>query len=238
MLLTRYIPLKWKKKGKVLLRRYQVYGKQKIFIISFQRTGTTSTGCFFKDHGYNVATWETSRDNEWTLDWFIGNYDRIFNSNSFQENQVFEDDPWWCLDFYRFLFHKFPKSKFILLERDPNKWFDSMKLHSKGKTLGNTHIHSKLYRREDDYNMLGNFNNNFTYRLDNLLEITDMDRENYIKIYQLRNSEIKEFFAHHAPDRLFCCALEDRDKWVKMGKFVGMRIDQDYESYVNKSNQG
>lgn len=234
MLLTRYIPLKWKKKGKGLLRRCQVYGKQKIFIISFQRTGTTSTGCFFKDHGYNVATWETSRDNEWTLEWFIGNHEKIFNSSSFKENQIFEDDPWWCLDFYRLLFHRFPNSKFILLERDSNKWFESMMSHSNGKTLGNTQIHSKLYRREHDFYRLKNFRNNYSYNLDNLLEITDRDREHYMNVYRLRNTEIKEFFAHYDPSRLFCSTLEDPEKWVKMGEFIGVKIDPDYESYVNK----
>ena len=37
----------------------------KIFCISFQRTGTTSVGQFFKDHGYLVATNPVSRANDW-----------------------------------------------------------------------------------------------------------------------------------------------------------------------------
>ena len=44
------------------------FGK-KIFCISFQRTGTTSTGQFFIDHGYSVATWAVGKRNKWSVRW-------------------------------------------------------------------------------------------------------------------------------------------------------------------------
>ena len=121
----------------------------KIFCISVQRTGTTSVGQFFRDHNFRVATWNDSRKNNWTLNWIKGDHKRIFESRDFKLNQVFEDDPWWCLDFYKILFHRFPNAKFILIERDADRWFDSMVSHSNGKTLGNTHQHTLLYNRLD-----------------------------------------------------------------------------------------
>ena len=69
--------------------------------------------------------------------------------------QVFEDDPWWITDFYKLLYHRFPKSKFILLERDPDKWFDSMVSHSGGLVLGNTHRHSYIYDRLEEFYEVG-----------------------------------------------------------------------------------
>ncbi|NND62241.1 MAG: hypothetical protein HKN48_03500, partial [Flavobacteriaceae bacterium] len=100
--------------------------KNKIFCLSMQRTGTTSVGTFFKEHGYAVADWPVSRDNLWSWKWENGNFEGIFNSKDFKRNGVFEDDPWWLPEFYKVLYHRFPKAKFVLLERDPDAWFKSM----------------------------------------------------------------------------------------------------------------
>lgn len=50
--------------------------KPKIFVISFQRTGTTSTGRFLSDHNYRVATYSISKRNNWTLKWFKGDFEK------------------------------------------------------------------------------------------------------------------------------------------------------------------
>ncbi len=212
------------------------FNRQKYFCISFQRTGTTSVGMFFEDHGFKVAKYGKSRKNKWTLSWIKGDYEKIFNSSDFRYFQVFEDDPWWCLDFYKVLFHKFPKSKFILLERDSDKWFDSMMSHSNGKTLGNTHTHSKIYRRElDNYKLNNNSKHIYNAEIDNLLPLTESDREHYKSIYNLRNREVIEFFDKFDEGRLFHYKLEYDDKWKKMGKFFNITVSESYECHVNKS---
>ena len=210
--------------------------KPKIFVISFQRTGTTSTGKFFGDHNFRVANYSVSRRNEWTLNWFKGDYNRIFNSIDFQAHQVFEDDPWWCGNFYKVLFHRFPNSKFVLLERDPDRWFDSMVNHSSGKTLGNTYRHSKIYRREIEFYSLDiNINKPYSSRIDNLMELNDSHREHYKNIYFIRNKEIKEFFDQFDSERLIYAKLEDQYKWKKIGKFIGFNVDNNYNVHVNSS---
>jgi len=167
--------------------------KYKIFCISFQRTGTTSVGQFFKDHDFQVAGYHKTRTAKWAELKFIGNYEAIFKSDEFKKHQVFEDSPWWEDDFYKFLFHKFPESRFILFTRDPDKWFDSMVSHSKGKTLGNTFRHSKNYRRQKEY--YENFPELQHYKniklIDNLLEINEEHRDHYKEIYDIRNNEIR-----------------------------------------------
>ena len=125
--------------------------QEKLFCISFQRTGTTSVGQFLKGLGYAVADWSVSHRNGWGRKWVEGRFDEIVDSEDFRNHQAFEDGPWFCPEFYRFLYHRFPKSKFILFERDAEAWFASMLSHSGGRSLGVTAVHAKIYRREADY---------------------------------------------------------------------------------------
>lgn len=225
-----------KKKIKSWLFKMPINNRPKIFCISFQRTGTTSTGQFFKDHGFKVATWNVSRNNEWTIKWFKGDYESILKSADFNKNQVFEDDPWWLFDFYKVLLNRFPSSKFILLERDSVKWFDSMVSHSKGLTLGNTHIHAIIYNREQEfYNLKEGLENRYTGNLDNLLPIGEDQREHYMQIYKNKNREVKAFFRIHDPSRLFNEQLEDKQLWQKMGEFFNVKVSSDYSVHSNKS---
>lgn len=221
-------------KGLKYLKQIPLRTNPKIFCISFQRTGTTSVGKFFSEHNFNVATNPISRKNDWTLKWFKGDYESIFKSLDFKLHQVFEDDPWWCQDFYKVLYHRFPNSKFILFERSPDKWFDSMKSHSRGKTLGNTYRHSKLYRREQEYYNL-NIEKFYSREIDNLLPLTEENRIHYTEIYRLRIREIKEFFHEFDNRRLLYARLEDPNKWQKVGRFFKINVKQGYEIHANKT---
>lgn len=212
--------------------------KNKIFCISFQRTGTTSVGQFFKDHNFSVAGYNTQRSSLWSKLRFIGDYEKIFKSSEFKKNQVFEDNPWFENDFYKFLYHRFPDAKFILFTRDSDKWFNSMMSHSKGKTLGNTFRHAHLYDRLDEYYI--NFPNYPNYKnltkIDNLLELSEKHREHYKNIYNLRNRSILEFFNSISPNSLFSCQLEDPEKWNKLAAFFDIPIAKNYKVHANKTN--
>lgn len=218
--------------SKKVFHSIRIRNQPLIFCISFQRTGTTSVGQFFKDHNYRVATSYISRTHNWTSKWFNGDYESIFNSLDFRSHQVFEDDPWWCLQFYKVLYHRFPNSKFILLERDADKWFDSMVTHSSGKTLGNTFIHSHLYRREKEYYEISEITNIHTQNTDNLLQLTENHRSHYKDLYRLRNKEIKEYFNFFDKSRLLNANLEDPDKWKKIGAFCGLEVVTNYEVHI------
>lgn len=213
--------------------------KNKIFCISFQRTGTTSVGQFFKDFGYKVAGYDKKRSTHWSYLRFIGDYDSIFNSTEYKKYQVFEDNPWWEGDFYKVLYHKFPKAKFILFTRDADKWFESMVSHSNGKTLGNTFRHSKIYRRElEYYNYFPDKNNYRTIKeMDNLLELNESHKQHYKDLYNLRNKEVVEFFKTMNPNALFIGQLEDSDKWFKLGDFFDIDVPLGYEVHMNKSEK-
>ncbi|MBK6647425.1 MAG: hypothetical protein IPG44_17035 [Anaerolineales bacterium] len=221
-----------------LLRRFLPENEPKIFCISLQRTGTTSTGRFFRDHGYSVATYEIGKKNLWTTNYFEGNYEYIFKSKDFRKLEVFEDDPWWLGDFYRVLYHRFSDSKFILLERNADKWFDSMMSHSHGMVLGNTHIHCSQYQRLDEFYKVfdAGYENFYTGIIDNALPLDEKHRVHYTNYYKIRNREVKQFFDHHDGRRLFTARLEDDALWQKIGNFFDIDVGAGYNIHANRSD--
>lgn len=221
------------------IKRYLHAFGPKIFCISLQRTGTTSTGSFFKDHGYIVATYNVSKENSWSPIFFGGDYERIFKSRDFRISQVFEDDPWWLGDFYKFLYHRFPTSKFILLERDANQWFDSMISHSEGRTLGNTHLHCANYQRLRDLYETTNGRPEHAYTgiIDNALPLGETQRAHYTSFYKIRNEEVKLFFRHHDGGRLFNANLDEDGLWQKMGQYFQFDVAPEYNIHINKSSK-
>ena len=212
--------------------------KQKIFCISIQRTGTTSVGDFFEKHNYRRAGWYHSKENNWGKLYFDGNYEAIFSSMDFKNNDVFENGPESIGHFYKYLFHRFPNSIFILLTRDSDKWFNSMMSHSKGKTLGNTFRHCYIYQRETEYyNVFGEKHDYNQNKIDNLLPLTEEYRQHYKDVYENRNRHCIDFFKSqdHNNSRFIHLDLEDNDKWKKIAAFVGFNVDEEFDVHSNKS---
>lgn len=197
----------------------------KIFCISFQRTGTTSVGNFFKHFGFKVAGWPICNKNSWSKSWFDGDFESVFQSIDFIENQVFEDSPWWHPNFYKVLYHRFPNAKFILFSRNSNEWFDSMISHSNGMTMGILEIHCSIYRREKEY---------YENKSNISLELRDME-EHYKSVYELHNKQVIDFFKAKQESSLLICNLNDETKWIRLGKFVGIDVPINFDIHSNKS---
>lgn len=208
----------------------------KIFCISFQKNGTTSVGTFFKDHGYKVQFTRNKIVWPWTISYMSGDYESIFRSKNFKKNQVFQDNPWFYGDFYKFLFHRFPDAKFVLLTRDADSWFDSMMAHSDGKTLGNTYFHTKIYDRRPEYRALHIKKNPYDDpEKDSLLPLTEEYREHYKTIFNERIQEIREFFEYFGSDRIIISELENPQKWQIIGDYFGIEVAPGYEAHANKT---
>ncbi|MBP6978709.1 MAG: hypothetical protein KBB71_10390 [Lentimicrobiaceae bacterium] len=204
---------------------------QKIFCISLQRSGTTSVGQFLKDHEFKVAGYGEHSE-EWSNLWEKGDYEGIFKSKMFRENQAFEDNPWWSTDFYRFLNFKFPNARFILLYRDSDKWFDSMISHGLIKYHSHSYGHSKIYFRLNEYYNRSRYN----YPVmddEQIIAEFESKREHYKSVYELYNREVVEYFAKNAPNKLFHTNLEDKDKWEKMANFLDIKIKKGYDIHAN-----
>ena len=213
--------------------------KQRIFCLSMQRTGTTSVGKFFRDFGFRWAGWPADQQNDWSGSWYEGDFEKIFSSPAFKWANAFEDSPWFLPDFYKVLFSRFPNSKFIILTRDPDAWFQSMLNHSQGSVVGRTRIHCKVYRRELEYFDLLHSN-----AIDEEIENHRGSKKtmklighakHYKDVYRLHNTEVQDFFQRHAPGALHVGRLEDPDKWKKLGKFLGIEVPENYDSRENVS---
>ena len=214
-----------------------VIGRKKVFCISMQRNGTTSVGHFLAKNGYRVAHDGDSRYYKWTYKWYKGDFEGIFRSTAFRSFQAFEDGLSFLPDFYKILYHRFPKSKFILFYRDSDKWFDSMLSHSDGKTLGNTRIHCKVYNRMTEF--YHKVDNDPSFKptesdVDNLMSLEGM-RGHYKQVYEEYNREAIDFFQRYSRESLFVDRLEDKGKWQKLAKFLGFSVDDDYNVHLNKS---
>ncbi|MDD7985953.1 hypothetical protein PQO01_13465 [Lentisphaera marina] len=229
-----------RKKIKKLFQLSQIKkleNEPKVFCISMQRTGTTSTGQFFRDNGMRCIGWGGDRDNKWSRSWYKNNYQEIFNSIDFRTANAYEDSPWWLPEFYKVLDKEFPQSRFILLERDADKWFNSMKSHSAGNTPGAMAIHSKAYRREDEFTKLkkqGLISKEDEYRIDGdkAMKVEDSHRQHYIQCYLDHIQGVIEYFKNE-PIKLFHGQLEDSGVWKKMGDFLGFDIADNYQAVKN-----
>jgi len=222
-----------------IYRRSLWKGKIRIFCISMQRSGTTSVSDFFKSFGYPTLSDNKKLTRYWSKCWYEGDFETIFKSKEFLSYQVFEDNPWWNPDFYKVLYHRFPNSKFILMDRDSNDWFNSMLSLTDGKTLGNTKRHCKVYRRELEFYQNLDFNEDFKPKdleVDNLMELKGFE-EQYKSIYELHNREVIDFFKKKDPNSFFYSSLNDKNKWTELGKFLGIEVPKDFEIHSNRSNK-
>src|SRR5690554_1808437 len=93
--------------------------KEKVFVIGFQKTGTTSLETALKILGYrvhggdkNLMKFERSEDLKKYISGVMQTWDAV------------QDMPWPL--FYRELYDLYPNAKFILTHRNPEKWINSV----------------------------------------------------------------------------------------------------------------
>ncbi len=202
-----------------------------VFCIGMQRSGTTSFGNFCADTlGLKRRGFDISIANEWTRAWMEGRHERIFASPDFRTTQVFEDDPWWCPDYYKVLAPRFPGAKFVLITRDSAKWFRSLKAHSGGKSLGHTDLHVAIYGRADEFEALkaDARKSGIPFKKINWqgLSLEGWD-DHYKAAYEAHTAAATAWFAEHAPDRFLHIDLDDPDKFRKVAVFLGYE-DKEY----------
>ncbi len=238
-MIKKYLPNSLKIKVHQIRRKHNWKGKSRIFCLSMQRSGTTSVGDFFKHFAYPTSGYSKDRSDYWSKCWYDGDFETIFKSKEFLSYQVFEDNPWWNPDFYKVLYNRFPNSKFILMYRNSDDWFNSMLSHSEGNTLGNTKRHCKIYRREIEFYDHLDYREDFNPKelgVDNLMKLDGLE-ESYKRLYELHNREVIDFFRLKDPEALFYCNLYDKNKWYKLGNFIGINVSNDFEVHSNQSNK-
>lgn len=220
----------WKKLNGIGVKA--VDQEQKIFCISHQKSGTTSVGDFFEHFDYRVVRSYEAKRRDWITYWMNRNFEAIFEDPMFKQNQVFEDAPWWFPEFYKVLFHRFPNAVFILMDRDPEEWYQSLLRFGNGENLGDTYIHSRLYGLEYSFHKKNQFAEDIS--VDWKFDVSKYT-EHYKQKYFLKNYNVKRFFKKKGPERLFYTPLKDPDKWQKLGEFMNIAVPKDFTMHSNKS---
>ena len=172
----------------------------KVICIGWHKTGTSTIGMALIRLGYEVlgARLDTTDD--------------LFNNNIESVIEVarpfdaLQDVPWAAL--YKELDEAFPGSKFILTERDEQKW-----LHSAKKHFGSSHVpmHQWLYGEG----------------------VLEGNEELYLKRYQEHNREVRAYFKDR-PDDLLIINFENGEGWEKVCPFLGHEIPNRPFPHANK----
>ena len=170
-------------------RRLLMPPRQKVFVIGFHKTGTSSLGKALLILGYRVSGRLPKKE---VIDeqFASGEYNEILTSLSdvFANYDGFQDTPWFCM--YKELHQLYPDAKFILSTREEQGWIKSVKKHfggyakwrfhkdiyGEGESIGNEEIYLERFR-EHTVRVREYFSGK-----PNFLEINLSDGDNWNKI--------------------------------------------------------
>jgi len=164
--------------------------KAKVFCIGFHKTGTTSLAVALQKLGYRVTGPN-------------GVYDPAIARNAWpmalslvERYDAFRDNPWPVL--YKGLDERFPGSRFILTERDPESWIRSQVRHFGRKT---SPMRQWIYGAG----------------------CPEGNEQRYRHRYEQHIREVKEYFSDRPAD-LLVMDLSAGDGWDELCRFLGVAV--------------
>lgn len=175
---------------------------RKVFCIGFHKTGTTSMKQALGILGYRVTGPDHVDDPD------IGRTLHAVTAELSQRYDAFQDNPWPLV--YREMDALHPGSKFILTERDEQKWYDSNRNHFRGKT---TPMRRLVYG-EAAGSPEGN-------------------EEIYKARMRRHNREVREYFRDR-PDDLLVIDLAQGGGWEPICAFLGHPVPAEPFPHSNK----
>lgn len=176
----------------------------KVFELGSPKTGTKSLGAAFDLLGLKHKSWDLILHEQCKR----GDFKETLRIAEMYE--AFEDTPWHSFDLYKRFDILFPKSKFILLERQIDEWIQS---------------HENFFSYE--------INSKEAHPL-YLIEDYQSKRDQIIKDHQDKYKKIKSYFKHRQDDLLVMniCAGEG---WEKLCPFLGLPVPKTAFPHLNKS---
>jgi hypothetical protein len=165
-------------------------GYEKVFGIGAARTGTSSLGRAFVLLGFRHTSWDPELWDAFER----GEREPIFAVADRYE--TFEDGPWNGRDLYRELDARYPRSKFVLTNRDPESWLRSHERHFSSE--GSRRIPSRYWIHD------------YASRRDEIL-----------RDYEARNEEVIAHFATR-PDGLLVLDVVGGEGWERLCPFLGL----------------
>lgn len=198
------------------LGRIRSVGKQKVFGIGNNKTGTTSLKAAMVELGYVLGY---QRKAEKLIDdWGKRDFKRIVKYCT--TGQFFQDVPFSKPYTFVVLDHEFPGSKFILTVRDnPEQWYNSLtKFHAK-KWGENGRVPTKKDLQQAKYIEKGRAwrSNRLSY---NTPEDAPYKKDILIQHYVDYNNSVEEYFRHR-PDDLLILNVAEENAYQKLCDFLG-----------------
>lgn len=203
--------------------------KTKIFVIGFNKTGTTSIHAALLEFDLILGHQRTA---ERLLDDMIAKrYESLYDYC--QTAEAFQDVPFSCPDIYKLLDKKYPNSKFILTVRDSaDQWYNSLtKFH--GKLWGQKGaIPTQKDLAKATYIYKGAPLNALNY----IFGRADYDPTSYKATYEKHNSEVQAYFKERSND-LLVINVSEKESYQQLCQFVGQKPLRDSFEWKNKTSE-
>ena len=178
-------------------RLFKVRSNEKIFVIGFHKTGTSSLGKALQILGYEVCGGMYKTDRK--------RFRNTYNKEQFIEDwalrlaphfDAFQDTPWFML--YRLLDHYYPDARFILTTRSTESWIKSVVNHFGGSDYWV--LHKWIYGHADPVGNEGV----------------------YKQVYEDHIDAVRNYFQDNS-NRFLEISLESGDGWAKLCNFLNIR---------------
>lgn len=226
----KYIPIRLKRTLRNNYNAIRVIGKQKIFCIGLNKTGTTSLKKEMELQGYIVGN---QRQAEYLIDdWAKRDFRRI--TKYCRAAQFFQDVPFSVPYTFIIMDQAFPSSKFILTVRDDaQQWYNSL-IRFYGKLWGNGHIPPSA----EDLKNATYISQGRPYHIKKLVHnVTDDDLYNkdaLLDYYNTHNKNVKDYFRHRKKD-LLVINLRDDNSYSRFCEFLGIEQKKEAFPWENKT---
>lgn len=208
---------------RLILSTTKSIGKQKVFCIGRNKTGTTSMARAFIQLGYPVG--EQALAERLLVDWSRRDFRLLFRYC--RSARAFQDTPFSLPFTYQALDQKFPGSKFILTIRDsPEQWYHSLisyysLVFAGGRQPVLADLQSATYVRPG-----------WLYEANRLINSTAPDdpfnQEMLIAGYNAHNAAVEEYFRHRPAD-LLVLNVAAQGAYQSLCRFLGEPcLDQEF----------
>ena len=205
-------------------------GKQKVFCIGMNKTGTSSLQTLLSDHGYSLG-------NQYEGEMLLKDFENLQNSKIkkyFSKCDAHQDIPCSIPNFYKRLDLIYPNSKYILTIRDnPDIWYKSL-----------TSFHSKIFSSDNNLPTVSELEkSDYCYKgwiLDcmrlifNHPTVSLYNKSEYIHIYLNHFKDVTEYFSSK-PNQLLILNLSEKNGLQSISNFLGIELFKNYKMpWVNK----
>jgi len=226
----KYIPSSLIRELKNDFNSLRAFGKQKIFCIGLNKTGTTSLKKEMAHQGYLIGN---QRQAELLFDdWVKRDFSRLIKYC--RTAQFFQDAPFSYPYTYIAVDQYFKDSKFILTIRDDaEEWYNSLiRFHSKIWGDG------KMPPTAEDLKKANYVYVGFPYHsrihVNNVTEDNLYDKDILIDYYNTHNKNVKDYFRYR-PNDLLVINLKEKDSYSRFCDFLKIEQKKDFFPWENKT---